>query len=147
MDSLQVALIVLVAVFVGATVPALIQLQITLRHLGRSLDRASHGFERVMNEVNEVAMRVNRVSASLEPGVTDLRDLLESVGGLAETIYTTKKALGVASTIGAAVAPAVGAAVAAMRRENGATEHGLAFGMTPAAERGASAAQNEAPPA
>ena len=94
MQNWQVAVVVLVAVGVGAALPALIQLWITLRTARSFLTTSGQRLDRALEETTATAARV---------------------GNLAESMQALSDKIRVAAAIGAAVGPAVAAAVRAFR--------------------------------
>jgi uncharacterized protein YoxC len=94
MESLEVVKVVLLALVVGAALPLAVQLWITLRSVRQAIDRAGHGIDRTLRDVAETS--------------AELRELAASVQQLRSSVR-------MASAIGAAVGPAVVAAVRAFR--------------------------------
>jgi hypothetical protein len=94
MQNWQLAVVVLLAVLVGAALPVLMQLWITLRTARSVLATGGQRLDRALEEVTGTATRISQIADSLQ--------------ALSEKIR-------IASAIGAAVGPAVAAAVRAFR--------------------------------
>jgi hypothetical protein len=94
MDSWRIAEIVLLSVLVGTLLPVLFQLRSTLRTAQKLLEEAGPRLHRSLDEVTTAAGRVDRVGSAVER--------------LAGSVK-------LAATLGAAVGPAVAAAVKALR--------------------------------
>jgi ABC-type transporter Mla subunit MlaD len=98
MESWQTAVVVLVAVLAGALLPALVQLSLTLKTSRTVLEETSEKLGRTLDAVTATAERLDRITAGLERTVDQVRESVR-----------------IASAVGAAVAPTVGAAVKAWR--------------------------------
>ena len=94
MQNWQMAVVVLVAVGVGAALPALMQLWITLRTARSFLTTSGQRLDSALEQMTTAAARVS--------------DLAESMQAVSDKVR-------VAAAIGAAVGPAVAAAVRAFR--------------------------------
>lgn len=94
MDTWRVLEIVLVSVLVGTLLPVLFQLASALGSAKRLLETAGPRLERSLDEVTAAAARINHLGEKLEQ---------------------LTKSVGMAATVGAAVGPAVAAAVRAFR--------------------------------
>ncbi|HEY3355138.1 MAG TPA: hypothetical protein VGQ83_17930 [Polyangia bacterium] len=101
MPGWQVAVIVLIAVFVGMWIPVSLQLMQTLRSGQRFLDT--------------MGTRGGRTLAELTDTIKGLNDAVGGVGELAHSASQLKDSIRLISSIGAAVGPAVVAAVRALR--------------------------------
>jgi hypothetical protein len=110
MDPWQATLLVLIALVVGALLPAVVQLSLALRAARRSAAQA----ERTLAVVGEAAQRIERIAGRLEQGGRVDR-LVDGIDSLSRTVTRLQETVRVASAVGAAVAPAVGAAVRAWR--------------------------------
>jgi hypothetical protein len=95
MEAWALALVVLFAVLVGASIPVLYQAAATLRAARRTLEEAGPRLERALEATASAAAKVDAVASQLHGAVR------------------------VASAVGAAVGPAVGAAVKAFREDRG----------------------------
>jgi hypothetical protein len=114
MESWQTAAVVLLAVLVGATIPALVALGGALRSARRTMDRTGAELGEALVAVTAAVERVDRLASRLEEGKR-IETLVESVTALSETVNRFRDVVRTASAVGAAVAPAVGAAVRAWR--------------------------------
>jgi hypothetical protein len=125
MDSWQVALLVVASLLVGVAIPVLVQLSLALRAMRVAVERVGDRADRALLAATTAVERLDRVAAKLEDQGR-IEAFLEAVGSLSRTIQQLQDTARVASAVGAAIAPAVGAAVRAWRehREGGAPEEG-----------------------
>lgn len=114
MESWQTAVVVLLAVMVGATIPALVALAGALRSARRTMDRSGAQLAEALVAVTSAVERIDRLASHLEQGKR-IETLVESVTALSQTVNRFRDVVRTASAVGAAVAPAVGAAVKAWR--------------------------------
>ncbi len=109
-QTLSILAVVLIALLVGASVPVLIQLHLTLKRAREFMDSTGRRADRALDEVTETSARIGRLAAGLEVGAGDLRVLMESLGTLGRSAREVQETLHVALAAGRAVAPAVVAA-------------------------------------
>jgi hypothetical protein len=126
MENWQLLLTVVLAIFVGACIPALVQLMMTLRNLNHLIHRTdrliavnSSTFERALGEVTEVANHLNRAGSTVETGAEQIKSFLEALASITVWVTSLRRSLGVVSMIGAAIAPAMGEAIRAFQHEPG----------------------------
>jgi uncharacterized protein YoxC len=112
MESWQVAVLVLVAVLVGALLPMLVQLYSVLHTLHRVVDKVAKDAEQMTVTIHRTADRVDRITAALEKD-GKVEKAMEGVAALSSMVLQLRDTVKVASAVGAAVVPAVGAAVRA----------------------------------
>jgi uncharacterized protein YoxC len=147
MENWQVALLTVSAVLIGALVPAIIQFQITMRHLDRTLERTGESLRRALHQATDLTARIDRITATVEGKSASLESFLSAVGGASESIERLRSSVGLISTIGAAIAPAVSAAVSALRPEdepnNGAPHQTSSFVVPEDAEPNGSLSHEE----
>lgn len=115
MESWQTAVVVLLAVLVGAAIPVLVSLSGTLRAARQGIERSGPQLAAALAAVTSAVERIDRIASRLDEG-RRVESLLESVNSLSQTVNQLRDAVRVASAVGAAVAPAVGAAVKAWRQ-------------------------------
>jgi len=114
MDGFQTALLVLAAVLVGALLPLVVQLYSILHTLRQVLEKGARDIEEGTKTVHTVADRIDRLTSGLEKD-GKLDALVSGLTGVSETVVQLRDTLKIASAVGAAVVPAVGAAVRAWR--------------------------------
>ena len=114
MESWQTATVVLLAVLVGAAIPSLVALSAALRSARRTMDRSGAQLAEALVAVTSAVERIDRLASRLEEGKR-IETLVESVTALSQTVNRFRDVVRTASAVGAAVAPAVGAAVKAWR--------------------------------
>lgn len=110
MESWQVVLLAIGALLAGALLPAIVQLWLSLRAVGAAAERLSSDAGAALAAVTATAQRLDRLTAKLEED-RRLDTLLEGVDSLSSTIVRLNDAVRVASALGAAVGPAITAAV------------------------------------
>lgn len=114
MEGWQTAVVVLLAVLVGAAIPVLASFAVTLRAARQAVDRSGLRLAEALSAVRSAAERIERLASRLDEG-RRVESLFEAVTSLTQTVNQLRDVMRVASAVGAAVAPAVGAAVKAWR--------------------------------
>jgi hypothetical protein len=114
MEGWQTALLVIGALLVGALLPAIVQLRLSLRALGAATERISAQAGEALEAVTATPRRLDRLTARLEEGQR-VEGLLAGIDSLSRTVVQLQETVRVASAVGAAVGPAIGAAVRAWR--------------------------------
>jgi hypothetical protein len=114
MEGWQTAVVILLAVLVGASLPALVLLASALRSARQLLDRTGRQLEATIASVSDITVRLDALARRLEDG-RKVEAFMDGLTALAGTVAQLRDALKVASAVGAAVGPAVGAAVRAWR--------------------------------
>ena len=114
MEGWQTAVVVLLAVLVGAAIPLAASLGGTLRAARQAMDRSGPRLAEALSALRSASERIDRLASRLDEG-RRLESLFESVTSLSQTVDQLRDVVRVASAVGAAVAPAVGAAVRAWR--------------------------------
>ena len=112
MESWQVAVLVLVAVLVGALLPMLVQLYSVLHTLRQVVDKVSKDAEEMTKSIHRTADRVDRITAAMEKD-GKVEQVMDGITALSAMVLQLRDTVKVASAVGAAVVPAVGAAVRA----------------------------------
>ncbi|ANM31847.1 hypothetical protein ABI59_23250 [Acidobacteria bacterium Mor1] len=125
----------MLAILVGAAIPVLIQLFLTLRSARQVLDRTGPRVDMAVHEIHQVTGKMNRLADNLDGGAEHLGKLVQESGELARTLGKFRKSVQSASAMGSAVGPAVAAAI-----------HAFAAQRQAAAEAEAEAAAMEANP-
>ena len=105
----QLITVVLLAVLVGAAVPALLQLRRTLRSAENVLESTGPKVDRTLEEVSEAAARINRLGKSLERDAEGLQVFTDAAAGLGRSLKQAQASLRIMTTVGAAVGPAIAA--------------------------------------
>ncbi len=110
MESWQVVLLALGALLAGALLPVIVQLWLSLRAAGAAASRLTSDAASALAALTATAQRLDRLTARLEEGRRVDR-LLEGVDSLAGTLVRVNDATRLASALGAALGPAITAAV------------------------------------
>lgn len=114
MDGLQIALVVLAAVMVGALLPLVVQLYGTLHTLRTVIDKSAKDVEAAMVSIHRTADRLDRLGSALEKdGKID--DIVAGVTSAAQIVNQMRGTLQMATSVSAAVVPAMTAAVRAWK--------------------------------
>jgi ABC-type transporter Mla subunit MlaD len=103
----QLVVLVLLAVLVGAAVPALVQLRRTLRSAEQFLEMTGPRLQRTLGDVEEAMGRLNRIGTRLEKGIEPLAPILETVREAAGTIDRARGRLRTLFAVGGALGPAM----------------------------------------
>ena len=114
METWQTAIVILLAVLLGASLPALVLLASTLRSARQLLDRTGKQLETTIASVSDITVRLDALARRLEDG-RKVEAFMDGITALSNTVAQLRDTLKVASAVGAAVGPAVGAAVRAWR--------------------------------
>ena len=126
MEGWQVALVVLVAVLVGALLPLIAQLYGTLHTLRAVVEKNAKDIEAAVVAIHRTAERVDRLGSALEKD-GKLTEIVDGAASLAQMLNQMRGTMQIAGTVSAAVVPAVAAAVrawkAAMDEESSAPEN------------------------
>jgi hypothetical protein len=110
MEAYQAVVVAVVALLVGALLPVLFQLVLTLRAVRAVAEQAGPA----ITSITATAARLERLTAKLEEGGR-IDHAMEAIDSLTKTVGKLQETARLASTIGAAVIPAVTAAVQAWR--------------------------------
>lgn len=109
LEAVLVASLALLAVFVGAAIPALAQLRRTLRSAQDFFETSGRRADTLMRELEETTRRLNRVADTMDAGA---RTLVGAMGAL-------RKIGRVVTAVGPAVMAAVGALAGVSARDGG----------------------------
>jgi ABC-type transporter Mla subunit MlaD len=108
---LVVTVVVLMAILVGAGVPALLQLRRTLRTAETFLETTSAHLNRALDEASEASAKLRLAAGRVERGAAELQKLFGAAGSVADSLGELRESLrgilGVAATIGPAIAGAI----------------------------------------
>jgi hypothetical protein len=114
MEGWQVALVVLVAVLVGALIPLIVQLYGTLHTLRTLVEKSAREVEAGVQSIHRTADRIDRLGAALEKD-GKMTTIVEGVASAAQMVNQLRGTMQVAGPIAAAVVPAVMAGVRAWK--------------------------------
>lgn len=115
MESAVIALVVLAALLVGALLPLLFQARATLRSVQRLVESAGPRLVSTLAALDAAAGDVQSLARTADAGGPTLNAFFEAVAGLTTTANQMRGALKTASAVGAAIGPAVVAAVQGYR--------------------------------
>lgn len=114
MEGWQIALVVLVAVLVGALLPLIVQLYGTLRMLRAVVEKSAKDVEGGVQSIHRTAERIDRLSAALEKD-GKMAVIVDGATSAAQMINQLHGTMQVVGPVAAAVVPAVVAAVRAWK--------------------------------
>jgi hypothetical protein len=114
MEGWQIALVVLVAVLVGALIPLIVQLYGTLHTLRTLVEKSAKDVEAGVQSIHRTADRIDRLGADLEKD-GKMTTIVEGVASAAQMVNQLRGTMQVAGPIAAAVVPAVMAGVRAWK--------------------------------
>jgi C4-dicarboxylate-specific signal transduction histidine kinase len=114
MQGWQIALVVLVAVALGALIPLVVQLYGTLHVLREVAEKSAKDVEQAVAAIHRTAERVDKLGAALEKD-GKMAEIIDGMTAAAQVMNQVRGTLSVAGPIAAAVVPAVAAAVKAWK--------------------------------
>ncbi len=114
MEGWQIALVVLVALLVGALLPLLVQLYATLRTMRAVAEKSAKDVESALAGIHRTADRLDRLGAALEKD-GKMAEIVDGAVNAAQMVNQLRGTMQVAGPVAAAVVPAVLAAVRAWK--------------------------------
>jgi len=114
MEGLQIALVVLAAVFLGSLLPLIVQLYGTLHTLRTVVEKSAKDVESALVGIHRTADRLDRLGAALEKD-GKMAEIVEGATSAAQLVNQLRGTMQVAGPVAAAVVPAVMAAVRAWK--------------------------------
>ncbi len=114
MQGWEIAMVVLLAVALGAILPLIVQLYGTLHVLRTVAEKSAKDVEQAVGAIHRTAERVDKLSAALEKD-GKMAEIVDGLTAAAQVMTQVRGTLSVAGPIAAAVVPAVTAAVKAWR--------------------------------
>ncbi len=115
-ESGGMALVVLAAVLVGAAIPGLVQLRATLRAMEKTLQRSGARLDEALGATTAAAGRIDGLVSRLEEGGR-IEQLVDGIAAVSRMVSQLRDTVRVATAVGAAMGPAVAAAVHAFRAD------------------------------
>ena len=113
-QSLAAAVVVLMAVLVGAAVPALLQLRRTLRTMETFLETTGVRLNHALDQTSAAATKIQFVAGQIEGSVEELQNLLGAASGVAVSLGELRESLrGILGSI-QAIGPAIAGAIHAV---------------------------------
>jgi ABC-type transporter Mla subunit MlaD len=111
LNAWQVGLLVLIAVFIGAAIPALVQLRATLRTIQETVKATGPALSTTLSKLEIGADRIEKLTRGFDGGDREVAGLVKRLEEINAILARLSRAGWVATSIGAAVGPAVSAAV------------------------------------
>jgi hypothetical protein len=106
-DPWSLATMVLVAVLVGACLPVLLQLFLTLGATRRLLQRVGPKLDGTLAELHETSRRLNRATTGFDESAQRARAFLDATGDLGRSVQQIHRSLRPAVLLGSALGPAL----------------------------------------
>ena len=100
-------LVALAAIFVGAAIPALLQLRRTLKAAEETLESTGRRVNETLDRLAITLDRVERTAVDLERGVHRSTSLFEALGGIGDTLQKVRSSVLAVASIGSVVGSAV----------------------------------------
>ena len=114
-DTWNIALLIFASMLVGAVLPLLFQVRATLKSAQTLMDMAAPKLSRTLDEVLATTSELRQVAAGLVASRPQVQEFMAAVAGLTTTMNQLQATVRTASAVGAAVGPAVAAAIQAFR--------------------------------
>ena len=127
-DPWSLTTMVLLAVLVGACLPVLFQLFLTLGAARRLVQRVGPKLDGTLAELLETSRRLNRVTTGFEDSVQRARSFLDATGDLGQSVRQIHRSLRPAVVLGSTLGPALLVAIKTLverygrRHEDGSAE-------------------------
>lgn len=118
MENWHLALIVIAALLVGVLIPAILQYRSTMKSFERLVENNESEVRRVVGQISELSVRLNRLGGAVEHAAPRVIGILDAVEGITEGVRKVSGSVRTASVVGVALAPAISAAIQALRHES-----------------------------
>ncbi len=115
MEAWQLTLLILMAVLVGALLPALVLLTLALQRAASTIHSVGVQLTATLDQVQVIAERVEKLSRGLEGSENDVAHLMSALNSMAHTVERNAKVLDLATLVAASAGPAVAAFIKVMR--------------------------------
>lgn len=117
-ESVQVVLVALGALLVGAIVPVLIALTGTLKQTRRTMQNVEKHAMPAIDHANAVLNNVDQVMGDLRRGSNSVANISQILEDLTTSLTRVHRSVKIAAAVGASVAPAIVAGVRALRGQH-----------------------------
>jgi ABC-type transporter Mla subunit MlaD len=114
METWQAIALILLAVLVGAAVPALLRLYSTLGAARQLLEQTGPKLDRTLSELEQTVKRLNRTGIVLENGVKSRQTVFDTATEIGQALRQFRDNLQTAANVAAALGPAIAAAARAL---------------------------------
>jgi uncharacterized protein YoxC len=115
MENWQLALVVISAILVGALIPAITQYRSTMRCWEKVVRDNESDIRHTMRELSQLSTRLNKMGSSIEANAKQVEGFFQAFDGITDSVKRLTGTVRTASVVGAAVAPAVAAAIRALQ--------------------------------
>lgn len=127
MENWQLALVVVSAILVGVLIPTITQYRSTLRTWEKVVRDNESDIRTTLRELSQLSARLNKMGGSVEANSKHVEGFFTAFEGITEGVRRLSGTVRTASVVGAAVAPAVTAAIRAL--QNNAQAHAAQEGV------------------
>lgn len=117
-ETLQLGLLIILAVALGALLPVLFLLAGALRELRALVKRSGPKVDQVLERAREVTERLEKTTRGLDEKEKAVDEILDAGRELARSVEGVKRSMRIAQAVGSSVGPAVATFLTAMR-DNG----------------------------
>ncbi|MDX9720180.1 MAG: hypothetical protein RBU37_05505 [Myxococcota bacterium] len=122
MESWQVTLLILFSMLLGALIPIMVMIFLTLFRTYKRIAQFTEQMQPTVKQLQLVAERAELLSRGLEGSEAKLAQILDTTSKLAERVERNMSLIGIASSVAAVVGPAVSAFMASRNSEAAAEE-------------------------
>ena len=116
-ESVQVAFIVLVALFIGALIPVLVTVRSTMKTAEHAIGQIEERLSLVLDQMTVVMVKVDKIGDDLMYGTKNVRALGDEVDAITKSVRNMQKSIRVFYAVAASVSPAVKAAMHSLLNE------------------------------
>jgi uncharacterized protein YoxC len=110
-ESWSLVIALLLAVLVGASLPVLFQLFLTLATVRRTMQQIGPRMTTLLGQIEQTAGSLNRATEGMDESAQRARKLLDSAGDLGDALHKLSRSLQPAVMLGTTVGPALAIAV------------------------------------
>jgi len=118
MENWQLALVVISAILVGALLPAIAQYRSTMRSWEKVVKDNEADVRQALRDISQLSTRLNRMGSSIESNAKHVEGFFSAFEGITDGVRKLSGSVRTASVVGAAVAPAVSAAIRALQQSS-----------------------------
>ena len=122
LTSVQVAMLVLTALFVGIVIPVLFSFRSLMKRTEKTLNSFDLEMRTVLGRAGEVLDRVDTIGEGIQDGIPKLNKSLERIENFSQSLEGLRKNVKTASMMGAAAAPVIASVIQAIRAASAKTQ-------------------------
>ncbi len=122
LTSVQVAMLVLAALFVGIVIPVLFSFRSLMKKTEKTLNSFDLEIRTVLGRAGEVLDRVDSIGEGIQDGLPKLNKSLDRIENFSQSLEGLRKNVKTASMMGAAAAPVIASVIQAIRSASAKTQ-------------------------